>query len=208
MRKAEVITAVTLSILLALSSVSSSIAADTAQRQYLLLKLGAYSPQHDDLEFFDPGFSGEIFYGRYFHKNFASELGAGYFKSNGNRQISATTTEGDTFKAIEILYTVKGVLPLGRLELFAGPGVGWYSARVNSIVTTSGVRIASTDTNGGLGFHVLAGANFNITREWFGGIEGKYFWAKTTDAIETLPPGFFGTHLDGAMATASIGYRF
>jgi outer membrane protein W len=79
---------------------------------------------------------------------------------------------------------------------------------VNSIVTTSGVRVASTDTNGGLGYHVLAGANFNITREWFVGIEGKYFWAKTTDPIATVPPGFFGTHLDGIMATASIGYRF
>jgi opacity protein-like surface antigen len=209
MRKANVITAVALSILLVLSSVPHpSEAAGYDGKNYLLLKLGAYSPQHDDLNNFDPGFNGEIFYGRYFHKNFASELGVGYFKSNGSKQISATTLKKDEFKAVDILYTVKGVLPLGILELFAGPGVGWYSARVNSILITNGIRTALTDTNGGLGYHVLAGANFNITPKWFGGIEGKYFWAKTTDHITTVPPGFFGTHLDGAIATANVGYRF
>ena len=208
MRKAGMITVAALSILLALSSVSSAVAAESGNKNYFLLKLGAYSPQHDDLDDFDPGFNGEVFWGRYFHKNFAAELGFGYFKSNGSKQISATTLVENEFKAIDILYTVKGVLPLGRLELFAGPGAGWYSARVNSIITTSGVRFAVTDTNGGLGYHVLAGANFNITSEWFVGIEGKYFWAKTTDPIETAPPGFFGTHLDGAIATANVGYRF
>ena len=201
-------------------------ATDSDPKNYLLLKLGAYSPQHDDLDYFDKGFNGEFYYGRYFHKNFASEIGVGYFKSNGRRSFSvtspipsATATEllEDSLKVIDILYTIKGILPIGRLELFAGPGIGLYFAKVNSVATTTTVvpllgtvvtKESGDDLKNAFGFHVLAGANFNITKEWFIGVEGKYFWAKTDKTLEPIAAGFFGSHLDGLVGTASMGWRF
>jgi opacity protein-like surface antigen len=166
------------------------------------LKLGAYSPQHDNMEDFNEGFNGEIFYGLRFHRNFAAELGAGYFKASGK-------FPGVDFslKVIDILYTVKGIIPLGILDIYGGPGIGVYFAKVNVSSTLPGFAGGDSDMSTSFGYHILAGANFNITREVFLGIEGKYFWAKTNESI--LPKGgAFGSHLDGATATANIGYRF
>lgn len=198
MRKAGTITAVALSILLALSSVCPLEAADAVPNQYLSLKLGGYFPQHKDMKDYNDGFNGEIYYGRFFHQNFASELGAGYFKSD-----STDTKLGDiTIKTFDILYNIKGVYRIGRAELFAGPGVGIYFVKGYEFNTGT-----ATEWKPAFGYHVLAGCNFDVTKEWFVGIEGKYFWATTKDPM--IPQGgTFGTHLDGIMATATAGWRF
>lgn len=187
-----------LSIGLIHSIASPSVAADREQKQYLLLKLGGYFPQSNEMKDYNDGFNGEIYYGRYFNKNFSAELGAGYFKSDG-KDISL----GDvTIKNFDILYNIKGIYRVGRLELFAGPGIGLY--------LTKGYDFASgmeTEWKPAFGFHVLAGCNFDVTAEWFLGLEGKYFWATTTDPI--IPQGgTFGTHLDGLVGSATLGWRF
>jgi len=175
-----------------------SVAADTEQKQYLLLKLGGYFPQSDEMKDYNDGFNGEIYYGRYFHKNFSSELGAGYFKST----TSESTLGFVDVKVFDIIYNLKGVYRIGRLELFAGPGVGLYFAKgyYPSITTT-------TEWKPAFGYHVLAGCSFDVSTEWFLGLEGKYFWATTQDPI--IPQGgAFGTHLDGLVGTATLGWRF
>lgn len=185
-------------------------AGDRKNENYVLAKVGAYFPQHDDMKSFDTGFNGEIFYGRYFHKNFASELGAGYFKSSGQTE-SFTQTKDFTVKTADILYSIKGIYPIGILELFAGPGIGAYFTKVNATYTSksplTGSTAFETEWDTAFGFHVLAGMNINISPDWFLGVEGKYFWAKTKDF---LPPEAspFGLHLDGIDATASLGWRF
>jgi opacity protein-like surface antigen len=195
MKKAVVVAAVALSMLLALSYISSSAAADMEQKQYLLLKLGGYSPQHNDMEDYSDGFNGEFYYGRYFRQHISSELGAGYYRSN-------ISDPSFSIKVFNILYNIKGIYRIGRVELFAGPGVGVYFAKGYS--PPSG---ATTEWNTAFGYHVLAGGSFDVSKEWFLGLEGKYFWAKTKDPV--IPQGgVFGTHLDGLMATASVGYRF
>jgi opacity protein-like surface antigen len=195
MKKAGVITAVALSILLALSYISSSAAADATPNQYLLLKLGGYSPQHNDMEDYSDGFNGELYYGRYFYQNFSSELGAGYFRSN-------ISDPSFSIKVFDILYNIKGIYRIGRVELFAGPGVGIYFAKGYS--PPSG---ATTEWNTAFGYHVLAGGSIDVSKEWVLGLEGKYFWAKTKDPV--IPQGgVFGTHLDGFVGTATVGWRF
>lgn len=180
-------------ILLALSDARPAVAEDTGIRQYVSLKLGAYLPQHDDTEDFDTGFNGEIYYGRYFRKNYASELGVGFFKSEG----------GVTLDVFDIAYTIKGVYPVGRLELFVGPGFGLYFAKLD-FTDAPGVE---TGWNTAIGLHVLAGLNYNIRADWFLGLEGKYFFARTKDPI--IPQGdATGTHLDGIVASAVLGWRF
>jgi opacity protein-like surface antigen len=175
-----------------------SVAADPEPKQYLLLKLGGYFPQSNDMNDYNDGFNGEIYYGRYFHKNFSSELGAGYFKSDSN-----DTSLGDvTIKTFDILYNIKGIYRIGRLELFAGPGVGLYFTKGYEFSSGS-----TTEWKPAFGYHVLAGCSFDVSTEWFLGLEGKYFWATTQDPI--IPQGgAFGTHLDGLVGTATLGWRF
>jgi len=217
-------------------------------KNYLVFKGGMYFPQHDDLKEYSDGFNGEFYYGAYLGKHFSSEIGVGYFKSDGKSKISGTvsgvpltfSTE-DTLKVFDILYNIKLIYPIGKLELFAGPGIGIYFAKVNTVVTgTQGPTSVSAaceavgDWNTAFGYHLLAGGNYNINANWFIGVEGKYFWAKTKDPIIplsgspfstpgcpniTLIPdsgnpesitvgGPFGSHLDGVTATASFGWRF
>ena len=215
-------------------------------KKYLLFKGGMYFPQHDDLKEYSDGFNGEFYYGAYLGKHFASEIGVGYFKSDGHAKVSGTVLgvpltyyTDDTLKVFDILYNLKLIYPIGNLELFAGPGIGMYFAKVNTVVTvTQGPTSVSSACDGDLnlafGYHLLAGANYNINANWFIGVEGKYFWAKTNDPIiplsgspqskagcpnVQLDPGSgnpqslvvggpFGSHLDGVNATASIGWRF
>lgn len=217
-------------------------------KNYLLFKGGMYFPQHDDLKEYSDGFNGEFYYGAYLGKHFASEIGVGYFKSDGHAKVSGTVSgvpvtyyTDDTLKVFDILYNAKIIYPIGNLELFAGPGIGIYFAKVNTVVTStlgstslSSACDAVGDWNTAFGYHLLAGANYNINTNWFIGVEGKYFWAKTKDPIIPLSgsplstPGCpdvliipdsgnpeslvvggpFGSHLDGVNATVSFGWRF
>ncbi len=181
-----------------------SAAADLEPKQYLLLKLGYYLPQHDDLEDYHDGFNGEIYYGRYMNKNFSSELGAGYFKSNS--KITSTSPANVTIKTFDILYNLKGIYRIGRVELFAGPGVGVYFTKGYEY-TSASTPASETEWKPAFGYHVLAGCSFDLSKAWFLGIEGKYFWAKTNDPV--IPQsGAFGTHLDGLVGNATVGWRF
>jgi opacity protein-like surface antigen len=194
-------------IVLALAAARPAMAEDTGARQYVSLKLGAYFPQHDDTEDFDAGFNVETYYGRYFHKNYASELGIGFFKSDGEIK-TATGSLDATLDVVDIVYTIKGVYPVGKLELFLGPGIGLYFAKSNFTVASGTVTTnAESDWNTGFGLHVLAGANYNFRADWFLGLEGKYLFAKTKDSI--IPEGdASGSHLDGVVASAVLGWRF
>jgi opacity protein-like surface antigen len=204
-------------------------------KNYLVFKGGVYLPQHDEMKDYNDGFNGEIFYGRYFAKNFASEFGVGYHKSGAtfNFSISGSPISGhvdDTIKVFDILYTLKGIYQIGNLELFAGPGVGVYFAKsyiegdlnigipigIPPGFTASGPSSLTSEWNAAFGYHFLVGGNYNVTPNWFLGVEGKYFWATTKDPIilqsvtNALPRlvGSFGTHLDGIDVTASLGWRF
>jgi len=185
-----------LPLLLIHSFPSSSAAQELDKKNYLLLKLGAYLPNDEDMKDYNDGFNGEIYYGRYFHKNFSSEIGAGYFKSSTNKAYDAT------IKTFDILYDIKGIYRIGGMELFVGPGIGIYYSK--SYFQGSGIE---SEWKPSFGYHVLAGASFDVATDWFLGVEGKYFWASTKDQI--IPQGSpFGTNLDGFVGTATLGWRF
>ena len=192
-----------LSAVLIPSFARPSAAADLEPKQYLQLKLGYYLPQHDEMEDYNDGFNGEIYYGRYINKNFSSELGAGYFKSNAKSTTNFPASVTDvTIETFDILYNVKGIYRIGRVELFVGPGVGVYFSKGYDFATAS-----ETEWKPAFGYHVLAGCNFDLSKAWFLGIEGKYFWAQTKDPI--IPQGgAIGTHLDGLVGNATVGWRF
>jgi opacity protein-like surface antigen len=149
------------------------------------LKAGAYFPQADDLDDFDTGFNMEISFTRYFHPNFALELGVGYLKSE----------DGAELTSYPFTLNLKGVYPFMGAELYGLAGIGAY------YVTAEGGGLDENDTV--LGFQLGIGANFDLTPAIFIGAEGKYFWAKPDFGS---PAG--EVKIDGFQATANLGYRF
>jgi opacity protein-like surface antigen len=152
------------------------------------LKVGAYFPQEDldDLEF-DTGLNAEVSFTSYFHPNLAAELGIGYFESENDFDFEVT--------AIPVTLNLKGIIPIGGVELYALGGIGAY------YVTFEFPGFDENDTV--LGFQAGAGVNFNITPAMFVGAEAKYLWAKPDFGF---PVGEI--KIDGFQATANLGFRF
>lgn len=145
------------------------------------MKLGIYSPESDELtddRHFYTGWTGEISFGRYFHRNFAVELGVGYLEADGedaNLQAPRPWVADFDIRAIPLTLTAKGVLPLRNVDLFAAAGVGLYFVRAKVNLTMHPVGSDSFDDDDIVfRFHGGLGANFNVTQNIFIGMEGKY----------------------------------
>ena len=178
--------------------------AAAAGQNYIVAKLGAYSPQSNDLSGYSSDFAGELAAGHYFNSNFAAEFGVGHLQTSGtvlvsNRNIFFAQEDID---ATFLEATAKVVFPVpyyysptyyspAYMDFYAGAGVGVYFANDN----VDAIGFSRSDTVGG--FHILGGVDFNINRDFFLGFEAKYLWAKP-----------FDTNLDGLIFTGNFGYRF
>ncbi|HEX2720543.1 MAG TPA: outer membrane beta-barrel protein, partial [Candidatus Deferrimicrobium sp.] len=92
-----------------------------------------------------------------------------------------------------VTVTGKGIYPLGRVELYAGAGIGAYFAKA---------ELGSQSYNDtALGWHILTGVNLNVMPNLFLGAEIKYLHVKPSF-------GTWDSRLDGATATANLGLRF
>ena len=159
---------------------------------YGVAKLGGYMPEANDVKDFDTAFYGEIAVGYHFHKNFAGEFGVGYTKSSADRNnFNADLT------VIPMTVALKGGLPMGVFEPYALAGIGAYYVEAKG-----SNRFGSFNTDDtAFGYFLGLGANFNLTKEVFIGLEGKYFWVE---------PNLEGgdQKIDGSTLTANIGLRF
>jgi len=195
-----------LAVAVALIALSSPAFAGEKAANYLLLKGGIYSPSMSyDLDNFNggstthldskTGFAGEVAFGHYFLPMLAVELGAGYFESKG----SAAVEPGELkLRVVPVIATGKVLFPIGPIEPYGLFGIGAYLTDAD-VSGNSGTLRGSTNVTYGL--HAGAGINFNITDNFFLGVEGKYLWAR---------PSFGGKDikLDGFITTADIGFRF
>ena len=188
----------------------SATAADKAN--YFSVKAGIYSPESDDLEDFDTGFTGEIAIGHYLNPNFALELGVGYFKTEASfREIDPTLgsyREDDEITAVPVTLTAKGIYPVDSLELFGEAGVGVYFASGEADASWTGSGGGSLDIDEddtAFGFHLGIGANYNITQNVFIGVEGRYIWAKAEFEAYGIE---LDADLDGFIVTGNLGFRF
>ena len=190
---------------------------DQDKRFYITAKPGIYSPQTSDLEGFDTGFYGEVAAGYKIIKYFATELGVGYFHTEGSESAAGViggfnfgATAKATLNVLPVTFTAKLIIPYKKWEFFGLGGVGayfvWADFKVNGFV--DGIffngKIKGNDTI--FGGYAGGGVHYNITRSVFVGAEGKYLWtdhAKFEDSGVSLR-----TNLDGIVATAVLGFRF
>lgn len=191
-----------------------ALAAENTYLNYAVVKTGIYNPT-GDLDDFDTGLNIEGAFGRYFHKNFVLEGGIGLFGTdtsfNGTSATLGAYTEEDTIAVIPLTVTAKGVLPLDRLELFAGAGLGVYFTTLDGDLTSSNLGSFSIDDGDMvLGLHLTVGGTYNITDRFFFGLDGKYL---STQEAEYEGAAFGQTitvkgDLTGYMVNGFFGYRF
>ena len=165
---------------------------------YVYLQPGVYIPQYShsfliDGEF-DTGPNIELVFGKYVNRNIAGELGIGYFETKGELSSSRTHLKEQVF---DIFYTLKGLLPMGPVEIYGGGGFGVYISKASIY--------PDHEVNTNLGLHVLAGGRYNINEQLFVGVEGKYIWSSASfnngNVVDDV-------QLDGIFVGANVGIRF
>jgi len=174
-------------------------AAGQERRDYIIAKGGVYSPTGglDDLNF-DTGFHGEIAWGHYFSPNLALEAGAGFFES-------------DDVQAVPLMVTGKVIYPTGNWELFSEVGAGAYFTKFKGTVNHASLGyIEINDDDVVFGLHLGFGVNYNLTEEFFLGIEGKYLVTTDAEFGGTSGGGSvkLETDLEGFIVMGAFGFRF
>ena len=170
------------------------------------LKGGIYSPEQEPVKDFGSGPSGEISIGGYLSSKFLFEFGVGYFESEGDGVI--TVPGGGIVPAdveltvIPVTATVKWLYPIGSFEPYVEAGGGVYVADID--LSGGGVDITDRYTN--FGVHLGLGANVDITKRVFVGVEGRYLWI--AEHKFELGQGTEDVELDGMTGTINLGYRF
>lgn len=165
---------------------------------YVFIQPGVYLPQYDNYfladDQFDTGPNVEVVFGKYHNANIAGELGIGYFQTEGELASSRTQMKEQVF---DIFYTLKGLLPMGPVEIYGGGGFGAYISKASIY--------PEHEVNTNLGLHVLAGGRFNINDKLFVGVEGKYLWSSASFTNGSITDD---AQLDGVFVGAHVGVRF
>ena len=185
-------------------AVPSSFGADLGS--YVTLKTGIYSPQAAPFEDFDKGFNGEVSIGSYVASKFSMELGIGYLESKGSGVIVAPGNQvipaDGKISVIPITVNGKYLFSRGSLEPYAEAGVGVYVA--DGELSGGGIDLSDRYTS--LGLFLGLGANINLSKKLFLGVEGRYLWVDQHEFH--LGQVTREVEIDGFTATANLGYKF
>ena len=183
-----------LSVLLAIFTVP---AAASSYSNYITAKLGAYIPQHRDMDNYDAGPNIELALGRYFNPNVALDFSLGFFHSEGSVAGIDLGVHG-----FPILLSIKGLIPHAGGELYALAGGGVYITSFEAV----GLGVLVNDKDNALGYQLGIGANFLVADNMFFGLEGKYLWAQPTYKMNGVTSS--DVHIDGIQVTVNVGGRF
>lgn len=130
---------------------------------------------------FSQGYNGEVAIGIRPESYAAVELGAAYYRTDASvGNAAAGFTDKYTASAIPVTLTVKGILPYGRLEAFAGAGIGYWAGRLQyqQLNTTTNQQVERNLNAGAFGYQAVAGADYRVTRRLDLGAEAKWASAK------------------------------
>jgi hypothetical protein len=212
----RIVLTVILLVTLAAVAGGSGWADDSQFRNYVSGNLGFYQPSNDLDQFgFDTGINLSAAYGRYIAKYLIFEAGLGFFYTDRDFQGFAPTignyTREDSIGVSPITVSLKGVFTAGNAEFYGGGGVGGYFMVFNSDITSSYLGTFSVDDDDVvLGAHVLAGVNFNITKQFFIGVDGRYLWTDTVSIFTRVAdiPIEYNGNLNGFTVNIAFGFRF
>lgn len=199
--KQKVIIIVVLCIMLA-SFFPLSVMAQDKPDNYVVARMGKYNTT-GDLDDYD--FKGkenaELMFGHYFSPNFVLEGGFGVIINEWKEAGVEIDIDG-----LSLLLTAKGVYPMEKFEFFGGGGIGLYKGQMD-IYGIPLFHYSEEETV--FGFHIMIGASYDITQNWYLALEAKHHWTQEADYKADLPtfPGV-KTDLNGYGITLGIGWRF
>lgn len=155
---------------------------------YVALKGGIFDPNDEDdgLKDFETGYNAEIAFGYRMNPNVAFEFGIGKYSSDFEESGFIIDVFGNVYpaqisftaSAIPVTATVKGIAPTGGgvVDLYIGGGLGYYMAKIEADLEISGLGSASDSFDEEeVGFHVVGGAEFNVSENIALGLEAKWF---------------------------------
>lgn len=162
-------------------------------KHYFSLKPGLFFFLGDLKDKHHMGFYCEIVYGYKLNKNFALELGTGWFHDGASGKPYGNEAKGEP-----VTFTVKCMFPIKNFKPFVGGGVNIFFVKYEGKL--KGVHVHDKDNI--LGGHFLIGAEYNIIPTIFIGIEGKYIFTEKAD--------FDGVkvNLNGIASIMRLGLRF
>ncbi len=205
------------STLVGFAAVGSAAAQNNMSRSnYVQVKAGAMIPTDtfDDAGY-DTGFTGGVSYGRYFGPHLILEgtvEGAGSkSERNGSATIVGPYHQKDELSITDFLLTLKGEYGFNRVNVYGGGGVGAYYVYLNSKVDSNLYgTFKNDDSDFVFGAHLVVGANYDITDQFFLGVEGTYRWTEDVDINKTAVtvPVAYNDNLDGCTISATFGMRF
>jgi opacity protein-like surface antigen len=196
-------------------AIGNAVAAEK-KSNYVQAKVGVLQPTSglDDAGF-DTGLNGAITYGRYLTRHLVLEGTIDGSAANndvdGYNDFTGHYTQKDDIGIMAFLLTLKGEFSVGQVNLYGGGGIGAYVVTLNSEIESNRIGdYEKDDSDTVFGVHLLAGANYDITEDWFAGIEGTYRWtgkAKIEENIIGVPVSY-NDDVNGFSIAASVGYRF
>ena len=196
-------------------AIGNAVAAEK-KSNYVQAKVGLLQPTSglDDAGF-DTGLNGAITYGRYLTNHLVLEGTIDGSAANndfdGYNSFTGHYTQKDDIGITAFLLTLKGEFSVGHVNLYGGGGIGAYVVTLNTEIESNRFGdYEKDDSDTVFGVHLLAGANYDITEDWFVGIEGTYRWtgkAKIEENIIGVPVSY-NDDVNGFSIAASVGYRF
>ncbi len=200
-----------------LAAVSAYSAMTTSKTAYVAGQLGLYQPTSDlDNGDYDTGFNGAVAAGYYLAPGIIAEAMIDYIGTAADSEdYNATLGHYDqdsTISGTGFLASLKGEIPAGAFNLYGGAGVGFYVVNLSIEVDSSrfGKFEEENDSDTTFGAHVIAGANYDITKDFFLGIEGRYRWTgdvEVSDTVAEVPVAYEGD-LSGFTISGVFGFRF
>lgn len=199
-----------------LVSVSTSFADDS----YVSVKGGLFLPNSDmpGLKNFKKGYNFELAVGAKIHPNIAIEAAAGYYQTEIKDNFvdtyydyynDAYYTTTPTVSAIPVTLTIKGIIPLGKVDLFAGAGAGYYYTMLeNKVKDLDGAVLGNLDETynaSAFGYHFVGGVDFNITDSVAIGAEIKQVYVKPESDISGYKQK---VNMGGTIANAGVKFKF
>lgn len=184
---------------------------------YISGQLGLYQPTSDlDNGDYDTGFNGAVAFGFHLTPTIIAETMIDYIGADADsesyNEAIGHYDQDSTISATGFLFSLKGEVPSGPFRFYGGAGVGLYVANLSIEVDSSrfGRFEKEDDSDVTFGGHVIAGASYNITREFFVGIEGRYRWTGDVEVADTVAevPVAYGGDLSGFTLSGVFGFRF
>lgn len=166
---------------------------------YVELHLGAFLPQHDDLDAFDTGWAMGGTFGARFTPNLGVEAELGFVRATaGTRSLGLGIDADQTLTDVPFAASLRLRWPLKVAELSALAGGGLHFARLTTDPVAGG---SVSDRSTAFGFHVGAAAAFNLSPTMLFGVEARRTFVKAKfDGADV--------NLDGLRLALTLGYHF